>query len=153
MFFNELPPRAPHDDFDNLKESLEWQMHVMYYCQEHYRETAQIVVAKIIDSDYVYGIDNHECRRVSNNWGDSPDDAWVFYRRQDERGKKEVYLTSTGLLRFDQDNGGKQNVYRQAYIPGVFDESPLEAASIYANLVGMVEEEDFREKHLAFLEG
>lgn len=152
MFFNERPPRASHDDFDDLKESLEWQMHVMYYCQEHYRETAQIVAAKILESDYLYGVDNYEYRFTGSS-DQRRGDAWVFYRRADKAGRKEVYLTASGLLRFDQRELGERRAYCQPYIPGVFDESPLEAVSIYANLVGMVEEEDFREKHLAFLEG
>ncbi len=146
-------PKIRTASFELPGHAIEWQQRALEYCAENFRQTALDVRDKILESDYLYGVDAVDYRLANNN-DSKRENVWTIYERVGNGEAKSVYLTESGQLRYDivmrpyWENG----VRCRSYQPGEYGESPMETIAIYANLVGIVEEDDFREKHLAFLE-
>lgn len=146
-------PKIRTAPFELPGKTAEWQQQMVDYCSENFRQTAVDVRDKILESDYLYGVDTFGYK-IASNTSTKHENIWTVYERISDGQAKQVYLTEDGLLRYDLSirSYWATGIQCRVYQPGEYGETPMETIAIYANLVGIVEEDDFREKHLAFLE-
>jgi hypothetical protein len=132
-----------------------WESEAYRYCVDHYQHTAQTVMDKIIESNYAYGYDSIHDPSIHIYGLRGAQSAWkvheyIYSRASDENNLATIYLIENGQLVVEWNDGRRNNT--DIYKPGKFYDTPNVFITAYCNMIGLVEDDNFREQHLRFLE-